>query len=254
MGGCDVGQGWGPRISGRRRDGWLAQTAPPFPPNRRLQRRGKSVSAPAHRGDIKVKGALAMALQLVSVVIDPDGWDTNILHLQEAIRIADRVQIKEEPIEAGKGFLQWLQIAGVQIVGVTIETKTDAVIQNWPPIGKVKMAFHHARKTIVSRPTIQENPRGGNALRKCPEVTRRERLFSKGVVNRVHLVPAVAAVLLSFARHPVHNGFLRAVIEGVTVASRSFFMTGSLQEISGWLGHGKIRRRIPISFKVTGRV
>src|ERR1035441_9916471 len=92
-----------------------------------------------------------------------------------------------------------------------IEVEAHAVVEDWTPAGEIKLALDQPRQAVIGRPAIQEETFLGQALAPGAEIARGQARFPKGQMHRVQLMPAVAAVLLALASHPVHERFLGAV-------------------------------------------
>src|ERR1017187_9955873 len=96
-----------------------------------------------------------------------------------------------------------------------VEVETYAMVEDWPPAGEIKLALNQPGKAVIGRPAIQEVTLLGQALAPRGEIARGQSRFAERQVHRVHLMPAVAAILLALASHAVHERFLCAVVEGV---------------------------------------
>ena len=79
------------------------------------------------------------------------------------------------------------------------------MVQQRPPLGQVQLAFHQPREAVIGRPAIEEKAVLSHALAVGGEVARRQPGFAQSEVQGLHLVAAVAAVLLAFAARAVHQ-------------------------------------------------
>ena len=166
-------------------------------------------------GGIEVKGALLVALPLIGSVINPYRWNAEVLDRQQAVGANQAAKVMGEAEQPRIGLTQRVEVACVEIVAPAIEVETDAMVEDRPPAGEIKLALDQPGQAVIGRPAIQEETLFGQALTPSAEIARRQARFPKGQVHSVQLMPAVPAVLLPLTSHAVHERFLSTVIEGV---------------------------------------
>ena len=96
-----------------------------------------------------------------------------------------------------------------------IEVEADTVVQDRPPTGEIKLALDQSGQAVIGRPAVQKEALFGHTLAKRAEIAGGQARFPKRQMNPVHLMSAVAAVLLALTSHPVHERLLRAIVESV---------------------------------------
>ncbi len=108
---------------------------------------------------------------------------------------------------------------------------------NGPHMVMLQLPLHDTREAVVRRPAVEEIALGQLSLRERADEPCGEFRVAERQVRRVHLMAAVAAVLLPLASHAVHKRFLGRVVERVDA--------GFHQPLQGSFRAGDVWRRGP---------
>ena len=107
------------------------------------------------------------------------------------------------------------EVARFLVVFPAVEVEADPMVQQRAPIGAVHLLLSHAREAIVGRPAVQKVAIFREPFAECAQEPRGKTRFTEHRSNGNQLVSAVAAVLLTFASHSVHDRFDGRVVERV---------------------------------------
>ena len=121
-------------------------------------------------GGIEIKGALLVALALISDMVHPDGGDADVLDRQQAVSPDDALEIPRKTEQARIRLPQSRQVARVEVMAPAIEGEPHAVVQNRPPAGEIKLALHQSCQPVIGGPAVQEIALLGQALAPRSEV------------------------------------------------------------------------------------
>ena len=163
-----------------------------------------------HRGrGIEVEGALLVPLGLVGGVVDPYRGNACVLDWQEAVTSHDAPQVVRKSEQPGVRLAQRIEVARVRIVVPAVEVELHAMIENRSPAGEIELPLDEPGQPVVGRPGVEEIAVLRHALAPGRQEPCGQPRLAEHQVDRVQLVPAVAAVLLALARHAVHERLLR---------------------------------------------
>ena len=115
------------------------------------------------------------------------------------------------------------------------------MIQHRPPAGEIELALDQPGQPVVGGPAVEEITVLGHALAEGGQIAGHQARARRRQVHGVHLVAAVAAVLLPLAAHAVHQRFLGAVVQGIDGGVKEA-LEGRLAGAEVWLYWAREKR------------
>ena len=153
---------------------------------------------------------------LITVMIDPDRRDAEILDREQAVcGIHQRGEVIERTKQARQRLGQVGRVAGLAIVVIIVEYETDPVVEQRSPVRKTELLLHHAGEAVVSRPAVEEITLGTESLRIGDQEAARQAGFAEGPHNGVQMVAAISAVLLPLTAHAVDDQVLCRIVQRI---------------------------------------
>ncbi len=108
------------------------------------------------------------------------------------------------------------------------------MIEQRSPIGAVDLLLRHTGQSIIGRPAIKEVTILAQSFAERPQKPAGHEWFAQHCADGQQLVTAIAAVLLTFAPHPVNGRFNRGIVDCVDRRVKQF-LESRVRTAGNWL-------------------